>query len=340
MSQRTIVFYEVNDVERRKFETCGCLKDYTIIMIPQRLGLKNVAQATEAEVLSVFTDSPVTVEILDQLPNLKLISTRSTGFDHIDVEGCKSRGIAVAYVPAYGEDTVAEHTFALILSISRKIYAAYARTQRSNFSMEGLRGFDLRGRTLGVVGTGRIGLRVIKIAKGFGMNVIASDPYPNELIAEILDFQYRSFDEVLSQSDIISLHAPYNAKTHHMINNETIRHIKPGAVLINTARGALVDTDALTKALDEKILSGAGLDVLEGEKMIKEESELLHINLEQSALKTLFLTHNLLNRENVVITPHIAFDSDEAVDRIIDTTVDNICGFLAGQPINLLTPKP
>lgn len=339
MPQETIAFFEVNDVERRKFENCGCLKDYRVKVFTQRLSAKTVAEAADARVLSVFTDSLVTSQLLDQMPQLKLVATRSTGFDHIDIEACKSRGIAVAYVPTYGEDTVAEHTFALLLSISRKIYTAYARTQRGNFSLEGLRGFDLQGKTLGVVGTGRIGLRVIKIAKGFGMNVIASDPFPNSLIAEILGFQYVPFEDLLKQSDIITLHAPYNPKTHHMINNETIHHIKRGAVLINTARGALVDTNALANALDEGILSGAGLDVLEGEKMIKEELELLHMTLDPEALKTLYLTHVLMQRDNVVITPHIGFDSNEAVDRIIDTTVDNICGFLSGQPCNLLTPK-
>lgn len=333
----TAVFFEVSDVEGERFTLCDCLREYEVRMVNDRLTDENVDLAKDASILSIFIYSKITAELLDRMPNLNLISTRSTGFNHIDLEACKARGITVTYVPAYGEDTVAEHAFALLLDISRNIHKAYVRTQRGNFDLKGLRGFDLKGKTLGVVGTGRIGLRVIKIAKGFGMNVIAFDLKPNPLLAEILDFTYLPFEEVLRQADVLTLHAPETPQTHHMINAETIEFIKKGAVLINTSRGGLVDTDALTQALDQGILAGAGLDVLEGETLIREERQILREPLTQERLKTLYLTHSLLNRENVVITPHIGFDSNEAVSRIITTTTDNICQWVSGHPINVLT---
>ncbi|HBN08054.1 MAG TPA: hydroxyacid dehydrogenase [Cyanobacteria bacterium UBA8530] len=336
MEKKPIFFFEVSDPEKAGFESAPCLEGHPLVLNPGRLTPENVEMAREAEILSVFIYSRLTAELLDALPNLRLIATRSTGYDHIDLAVCKKRGIIVSSVPSYGEDTVAEHTFALILSLSRNIHRAYVRTIRGNFSLQGLRGFDLKAKTLGVVGTGRIGLRVIKIAKGLGMNVIASDPRPNELLAEILDFRYFSFDEVLGKSDILSLHAPENERTRHMINRESIKKIKRGAILINTARGGLVDTDALTEALDEGILSGAGLDVFEGELLVREERQILREPLTQEKLKTLYLTHALLNRENVVITPHIGFDSNEAVERIVSTTLENICGFLEGHPLNAI----
>ena len=213
-----------------------------------------IEQLADAVVLSVFVHCQVTRALLDQLPNLRLIAARSTGYDHIDLDACNERGIPVSNVPRYGENTVAEHTFGLILSLSRKIHKAYQRTVAGDFSLQGLEGFDLKGKTLGVVGAGSIGLHVIRIAKGFGMNVIAYDVRPNDLIAEVLGFEYHSLAYVLANADIITLHAPYMPATHHLINAETIKLIKHGALLINTARGGLIDTEALIDALDQGIL--------------------------------------------------------------------------------------
>lgn len=293
-----------------------------------------------ADVLSVFVYSRVTADLLAKAPRLKLIATRSTGWDHIDLSVCRRRRVAVANVPFYGENTVAEHTFALVLALSRKVHQAYFRTIRGDFSFEGLQGFDLKGKTIGIIGTGHIGLHAVRIAKGFGMNVIAFDVARNAWMAETLGFEYVAFDALLARSDIISLHAPYNPQTHHMINASNIGRIKRGALLINTARGGLVETSALAKALDQGILAGAGLDVLEGEELIKEERQILSHEYPVDRLKTLLQNHILLNRENVVITPHIAFNSREACLRILDTTVTNIAGFLAGKAENLLAGTP
>lgn len=296
----------------------------------------NPAVYREATVLSVFVHSHVTRPMLEAMPQLRMIATRSTGFDHIDLKVCDERGVIVSNVPRYGENTVAEHTFGLILALSRKIHKAYQRTIAGDFSLEGLEGFDLKGKTIGVVGAGSIGLHVIRIAKGFGMNVIAFDTRPNQLIAEVLDFEYVPLDVLLAHSDIITLHAPYLPATHHLINEESIQRIKRGALLINTARGGLVDTQALIKALDDGILAGAGLDVIEGEELREEEEMLVGGAESGEQLRMVVRQYILLRRPDVVITPHVAFFSHEAKERILETTIENIEGFLAGHPRNIV----
>ncbi|HEC30410.1 MAG TPA: hydroxyacid dehydrogenase, partial [Candidatus Yonathbacteria bacterium] len=208
----------------------------------------------EVEVLSVFIKSHVGAEEMDKFPNIKLIATRSTGFDHIDLEEAKKRGIIVSNVPSYGANTVAEYAFALLLSLSRKIPESYEQVRETgSFSQKGLRGFDLKGKTLGVVGCGNIGVHAIIMGKGFGMEVIVSDPHQNEEVRAELGFKYVSLDELLASSDIITIHAPYNEHTHHLINSENINKIKRGAYLINTARGAIIETEALIRGLKEGI---------------------------------------------------------------------------------------
>ncbi|HTK11607.1 MAG TPA: NAD(P)-dependent oxidoreductase [Ktedonobacteraceae bacterium] len=268
---------------------------------------------------------------MDTMPHLKLIATRSSGYDHIDLIAAKMRGITVANVPGYGEIAVAEHSFALMLALTRKIYEAVGRVKRGDYNLEGLRGFDLYGKTLGVVGAGAIGLHVIRIARGFGMHVLAYDVTQNRLLSEVLGFRYASLDEVLKQADIVSLHAPALASTYHMINRERLAHMKQGALLINTARGALIDTVALLWALKEGALGGAGLDTLEGEELWqgeKEEHELV-LNAEQRQL--LEINHALRAHENVLVTAHTAFNTREAAMRILDITIENVQDFLHGE---------
>ena len=242
----------------------------------------------------------------------------------------------VSNVPTYGENTVAEHTFGLILSLSRRIHQAYSRTIRGDFSLDGLRGFDLKGRTLGVVGAGHIGLHVVRIGRGFGMDVLAYDLVQQPLLAEVLGFRYVALDELIAQSDIVTLHLPYLPSTHHLLDRARLGLMKRGSLLINTARGPIVDTDALLWALDEGIIAGAGLDVVEGEDLIADEELLLRQGVVTEQLQAAIRGHVLLRRENVVITPHIAFDSQEALRRILDTTVDNVRAFMAGEPRNVV----
>ncbi len=329
-----IAFFEVTPQEKEFLRAQKELKGAAYYA--EEIQKAPAAAYQNADIVSVFIYSQVKADVLKKAKKLRLVATRSTGFDHIDVKTCRQRGITVSTVPHYGENTVAEHTFALILALSRKLHQAYVRTVRGDFSFTGLQGFDLKGKTLGVVGTGRIGLHVIRMAKGFGMEVLAYDKFKNSLMAETLGFVYAGLEELLKKSDIVTLHAPYMPETHHLINKDNIGLMKQGALLINTARGGLVDTEALTRALDSGRLAGAGLDVLEGEDLIKEENQVLSKNFPENKMRTLLQNHILLHRENVVITPHIAFNSREALFRILQTTVDNIRAFRAGAPENIV----
>lgn len=286
----------------------------------------------ECDVLSPFIFSQLRGELFDLAPRLKLVATRSTGYDHIDCSDVARRGVAVANVPEYGSNTVAEHTFALLLALSRRVIPAYIRTKAGRFTTEGLRGFDLRGKTLGVIGTGNIGLHVIRMGLGFGMRVIAFDPFPRAAIADVLGFGYVPFDVLLAEADVATLHCPATAENRHLIRAETLAKMRRGAVLINTARGPLVNTRDLLAALQSGHIAGAGLDVLDGERAIKEDVELQR-NMAREELLAVIDAHKLMQREDVIVTPHNAFNSEEAVRRILDTTAQNIRAFIeTGRP--------
>lgn len=291
------------------------------------------------EGLVVFINSKVDKEVIDAFPNLKFVATRSTGFDHIDVKQCAEKGVTVMNVPTYGTATVAEHVFALLLTLSKNVYISYDQIRETgSFSLEGMRGFDLEGKTLGVVGTGNIGLHTIQIAKGFGMRVVAYDVYPKPKEAERLGFEYKTLDEVLGEGDIVTIHVPYNEYTHHLIGRENLYKMKKGAVLINTSRGGVVETEALVSALKDGHLAGAGLDVLEEEGAISDELGLLtEGHPEEHNLRTLLSNHVLIDMPNVIITPHNAFNTQEALQRILNTTLENIKSFYGGNPINTVT---
>lgn len=334
-TKKKIAFMEMKDAWQKDFLKDKFPGKETLFF--DETAQEKVKDLNKINILSVFINSKVDKKLIDQLPALQLITTRSTGFDHIDLKAAEDRGIQVCNVPTYGENTVAEHTFALILSLSRNLRKAYLRTAQDNFSLEGLMGFDLKGKTVGVIGTGHIGLHVIRMALGFGMKVLAFDIKKQSFLSEVLNFEYVSLEELLKRSDILTLHAPYLPSTKHLINKNNIGLIKKGAVLVNTARGGLIQTDALVEALDKKILAGAGLDVLEEEECVLEEKRLLEgtetkeqWERQQRALKN----YALLHRENVIFTPHIAFYSREGVQRILETTVDNIQAFLQGRRQN------
>lgn len=321
-----LAFFEVKGWEKRYLK--NRLKRNFLFFSHDSLTSENVHQVKDFDSISIFIYSKIDEPILRSMPNLKLIITRSTGFDHIGLNVCKKHGITVCSVPSYGENTVAEHTFALILSLSRPICRTCPRLE-NNFSMKGLMGFDLKGKTLGVVGAGKIGLHVIRIAKSFGMNILAYDSRRIKILAEVLGFEYTSLEDLLARSNIITLHVPYNKSTYHLLNKESFSLMKKGAILINTARGAIVETEALIEALDKKILSGAGLDVIEGEELIKEEKQLLYKPKNLEILANLFQDHILLSKSKVVFTPHLAFYSKEALERILQTTVENVVAFVS-----------
>jgi D-lactate dehydrogenase len=282
--------------------------------------------ATNFDIAGVFMDSPVDAAVIAALPELKFVTTLSTGYDHIDLAAAAARGIPVSSVPAYGENTVAEFAFALILALSRKVIQANARVRDEHkFTTDGLCGFDLAGKTIGVVGTGRIGKHAVRMAKGFGMKIVAYDVYHDDAFAKEMDFQYLSLEDLLKTSDVITIHAPYLPSTHHLINMSNVGLIKKGAILINTARGAIVETPAFVVALTSGTLAGAGIDVLEEEATMKAG--------DMSA------DAELIAMPNVIVTPHNAFNTHEAFIRILDTTIDNIVAFATGAPINVVKPQ-
>lgn len=330
-----IVFFEIEPWERRAFDDLQ--QDHDLIYEGGGLNGEAASRYADADIISPFVYSKLDSAVLDTFTNLKLIATRSTGVDHIDLETCAKNNIKVVNVPSYGENTVAEHSFGLLLAISHHLVDAVDRTRRGDFSQVGLRGFDLQGKTIGVVGTGNIGRHVARIAKGFGMNVIAFDIKPDEAIAAAVGFDYVTFAEVLRRSDILSLHVPANKKTRHMIAKDEFDAMKDGVILINTARGSIVDVRSLLGALATGKVAAAGLDVLPEEPLIREEAELLRSAFSREHdLENLLADHILLRMRNVLITPHSAFNTKEAVERILDTTRANIDAFVAGNPQNLV----
>ncbi|MEM2940013.1 MAG: NAD(P)-dependent oxidoreductase [Thermoproteota archaeon] len=271
------------------------------------------------EILSVFVFSKVNRRVIESLPNLRLIVTRSSGFDHIDIQAAGERGILVSNVPGYGSMPVAEHVFALLLAVLRKVVKADSTVRSSKWLSPGLQGRLVNGKTFGVVGTGAIGESVARIARAFGANVIAYDVVKKPVLEAEGVLKYVSLQEVLEKSDIISLHVPLTKETYRMINRGTIAKMKKGVILINTSRGQIVDQEALVEALKTGRISGAGLDVFEKEPPDPDDP--------------------LLRLENVVLTPHVAWNTAEAEDYILHSTVNVIRAFVNRNPINIVNQK-
>ena len=304
----------------------------------------------DAEIVSVFVNSRINAGFLRAHPKLKLVASRSSAVDHLDAKAAARRGVVLAHVPDYGAATVAEHTFALILGVARRLRHCLAAGNHGRGSTSRLRGRELRGKTLGVVGTGRVGRTVIGIAKAFGMECIAYDHRPDEKLAAEAGFRYVTLDKLLRSSDVITLHVPLNAHTRHMLDARRLARCKPGFVLVNTARGALVDIGALLDALEKGHVGGVGLDVLEDESVFRTDpSRIIGAQIVQKIhavstpggdparreerlreLQNLMSNRRLLAHENVFFTPHVGFNSVEAMERINLGTVQNIRDFLAG----------
>lgn len=329
----------VFEAERREASAFDVLKaQHEVVVTNKALRAGNANRFADADAVSTFIYSELDRHALEQMPALKLIATRSTGVDHIDAAYCARRGIAVSNVPTYGANTVAEHVFGLLLALSHKIIEASQRTRDGHFSSAGLQGFDLCGKTIGVVGTGSIGRNVIRIARGFEMNVIAHDINADARAARDLGFRYASFDEVLAASDVLTLHVPATPETHNLLGDEQFARMKDGVIVINTARGTLIDIRALILALRGGKVAAAGLDVLPDEPAIREEAELICATFcNRHDLQNLVADHVLLKMPNVVVTPHSAFNTREAVRRILDTTIENIQAFTTGRPQNVVT---
>lgn len=338
MNKIKTVFFDIKETEQKFLEKNipeNC--EFIFIQNPFQIEFdKNLDKIKDAVILSVFTSSTVAAANLKKLPNLKLIATRSTGYNNVDLDYCTEHNISVVNVPRYGDITVAEYAFALLLNVIRKVNIAYKDLQKGVIKLEDYTGHDLCGKTIGIIGTGAIGRYTAKIAYGFGMNILSYDPFPNEEIKDKLGVKYVDLETIFKESDIISLHAPSRKENFHMINEKAFSLMKDGVVIVNTARGEIMDTNALYNALKYGKVAGAGLDVLECEEIIaNEELFLSKIDcVKKDCLEKTLLNHKLLDMPNVVITPHIAFDTIEAIYRILNTTINNINGYIAGNIIN------
>lgn len=335
MEGKKIVFFEVDASEQQFFK--DELEHHAeLVFYPHRLTHDNVHEAESANLLVSFIYSDLSQPILDKLRHLKGIVTMSAGYDHIDLNETARRGITVCNVPAYGPNTVAEHTAALLLALSRNIVPSVERTRTGVYEYAGLTGWDLMGKTLGVVGTGKIGSLVARIGWGLGMRLMAYDPHPNAQLAEHFGVTYASLEEVLKNSDVVTLHVPYTPANKHMLGQREFGMMKKGAVLLNTARGALVDPQALIDALNSGTISQAGIDVLEDEGLLKEERQFFSKYFSLQDYQTTLADHELMRDPRVLVTPHNAFNSKESLHNILKTTVEAITGLMEGDPINVV----
>lgn len=332
---KRIVYFETEGWEREIID--GTFPQAELVS--EQLTHENAKQYQDAQIVSSFIYSDLSKRVLEQLPQLECIATRSTGYDHIDLAYCKEHNITVCNVPEYGSNTVAEHTFALILNLTRKIYASVNQAKQLNFDHTQIRGIDVFGKTIGIIGLGKIGINVLRIAHGLKMKTLVYNRSQDPELQQRYGFEYVDIATLLSQSDIVTLHLPLVPETKHLINLDNIKTMKKGSYIINTARGGLIQTEALVQGLNEGILEGVALDVLEEEKELSEEAEILSPQFQQDAdMKTLIMDHFLINHPKVLITPHNAFNSVEALTRIEHTTIDNIKDFMNGNPANVVTP--
>lgn len=298
--------------------------NHNLTFFEARLTPTTVSLANGHDAVCAFVNDDLQRPVLEQLKEsgTRLIALRSAGFNHVDMKAAKDLGLTVVRVPAYSPHAVAEHALALILSLNRQIHRAYNRVREGNFTLEGLLGFDLHGKTVGVIGTGKIGLAFANVMSGFGCKLLAYDPYPNEEVEAVA--QYVSLQRLFKQADIISLHCPLTPDTHHLIDEEALGHMKGGAMLINTSRGALVDTQAVIGALKSGKLGYLGLDVYE------EEADLFFEDLSDKVIQDDVFSR-LLTFPNVLITGHQAFFTEEALHKIAQTTLNNITAFETGE---------
>ncbi|ADK83105.1 2-hydroxyacid dehydrogenase [Sediminispirochaeta smaragdinae] len=323
-----VAFFDTKPYDRHFFDLANTGEtSYEITYIPERLSRRTAHLVEGFDAVCAFVNDDLSKPVLDHLVEAKVpvVALRSAGYNNVDLQAAWER-IHILRVPAYSPYAVAEHAVAMMLSLNRKLHRAYYRTRDNNFSINGFLGFDMNGKTAGVIGTGKIGRTLLSILKGFGMRIIAYDAFPNEKAAEEIGFSYHTLEELYAESDIISLHCPLTPDTHHLINHEAISRMKPSVMIINTSRGQLVDTDALLDGLREKRIGSAGLDVYE------EEGEYFFEDLSNEALDDDRLAR-LLTLPNVLVTSHQAFFTEEALRKIASTTLSNLDAWFAGEAL-------
>ena len=321
MDRIKIAFFDAKDYDMQSFMEANADEKYEIKYLETRLTEDTCVLAEGCDVVCVFVNDDVNPNVIDRLQSMgvKLVALRCAGYNNVDVEYAYGK-IHVVRVPAYSPYAVAEHAIALLLTSIRRIHKAYIRTKDFNFSLNGMTGFDLHGKTVGVVGTGKIGRIFIYICRGFGMNIIAYDKFP----AKDSGIEYVTLDELWERSDIISLHCPLTDENLHMINEETMKKMKKGVVIINTSRGALIDTEALVEGIKTRHIGAACLDVYEEESNIFFHDYSNHIVNDDTLAR-------LISMPNVIVTSHQAFLTNEALRNIADTTFENISSFFENE---------
>ena len=327
MEKTRIIFFDIKDYDREFFEKYGKNYNYEMSFFKSRLSLENVHLTKGYDVVCAFTNDDIGKETIDAMAEngVRLLAMRCAGFNNVSLKDIHNR-FKVVRVPAYSPHAIAEYTVGLILAVNRKINKAYVRTREGNFSINGLMGVDLYGKTAGIIGTGKIGQILIKILKGFDMKVIAYDLFPNQKAADELGFEYVSLDELYANSDIISLNCPLTKDTQYMINRRSMLKMKDGVILVNTGRGQLIDSADLVEALKDKKVGAVALDVYEEEEDYFFEDKSTQV-IEDDILG------RLLSFYNVLITSHQAYFTKEAVEAITVTTLNNIKDFIEGKPL-------
>ena len=327
MEKTRIIFFDIKDYDREFFEKYGKNYNYEMSFFKSRLSLENVHLTKGYDVVCAFTNDDIGKETIDAMAEngVRLLAMRCAGFNNVSLKDIHNR-FKVVRVPAYSPHAIAEYTVGLILAVNRKINKAYVRTREGNFSINGLMGVDLYGKTAGIIGTGKIGQILIKILKGFDMKVIAYDLFPNQKVAEELGVEYVSLDELYANSDIISLNCPLTKDTQYMINRRSMLKMKDGVILVNTGRGQLIDSADLVEALKDKKVGAVALDVYEEEEDYFFEDKSTQV-IEDDILG------RLLSFYNVLITSHQAYFTKEAVEAITVTTLNNIKDFVEGKPL-------
>lgn len=320
---KKIAFFDTKPYDKVCFDALKTAYNFNIKYFENKLNEDTVTLAKGCDAVIAFVNDDINEKVIEHLEHLgiSVLAMRCAGYNNIDFKAAYKK-VHIVRVPAYSPYAIAEHAMALLLTLNRKTHKAYNRTRDFNFSLNGLTGFDLHGKTIGVVGTGKIGQVFIDICKGFGMKVIAYDPYPIPQAS----FDYVTFDKLCQEADIISLHCPLTESTHHLLNKETFGQMKDGVIIINTSRGALIESESLLEALKSYKVGAAGLDVYE------EESELFFEDFSNVIIQDDVLAR-LVSLPNVVVTSHQAFLTQEALSQIAKTTLDNLKDYFEDKPL-------
>lgn len=329
-----IAIYSTKSYDRKYIELINAKYNFDLEFFDFMLNESTARLAEHCEVVCIFVNDNGSRKVLEKLAALgvKIVALRCAGFNNVDLKAAQELGIQVVRVPSYSPEAVAEHTIGLMITLNRRIHRAYQRTREANFSLEGLIGFNMHGRTVGVIGTGKIGIAVMRILKGFGMNILAYDPFKNPVVEE-LGGQYVELDELYAKSHVITLHCPATPENYHLLNREAFAKMKDGVMIVNTSRGSLIDTQAAIDALKQRKIGALGMDVYENERDLFFEDKSNEV-IQDDIFRRLSSCHNVL------LTGHQAFLTEEALTNIADVTLSNVYKLKSGKECeNIVLPS-